>query len=632
MAFFAPSVLTPQRKRVSATGGGMFGVATRAGVRVTGENYCTLSSVWAARTVLCEGVLQLPLNLVRQTDARSREQVSGNQAHALLTTMPCPNMDAVTWFDLQVGYLVDRGNLFAEKQRDLLGKVVAYWPIHPSRIPPQNIIEAERDYPEYGIRQGEVVYLVRGDEGQCTPIPARDMLHIPGRGTGIKRTPAGVPYGIGVPDMMAGAESIGNMMAVERAAGSFFANGMSSRFVLQHPAKVSPEAAKHLREQWQQTYGGAENSGKAIITEEGMTVQLLSISPEAAQMISAREFTVREVARWYRLPPHMLADLGRATWGNIDAESLNYVVHSLMPWLVRLEKGFRRQLLEPEQWADHAFKFNVNGLLRGDYAARSAFYKEMFNIGVFSQNDIRALEDLNPIEGGDRYYVPTNNLTPIDRVDDAIDAKMKQPTPAAKDPQQKAAEDENRAELKALVQDSMEVTGALAEAGRDLGERADNALALVESRASDLAERQVRLADRERAFVERQRDASRATLQCVLTGLVKREIGELQRASKDCRSFAETVEKFYADKLPAVWDNALSPLVEMLGLCGVEFDVAGELASHVAASRGSLAEWESVQKPNENLAPWISSRVEAWSVRPAETTARIVPELEGVAA
>lgn len=612
------------------------GTSTRAGIRVDAELARTLSAYWAGRRVLSETIASLPLGFVELLDDGKRRSAGDDPLASMLGFEPCPGMDAMTWLDLLIGWQVDYGNAFAEIQRDQVGHPVALWPIHPSRIPPQNVVRngydtRKRYFPS--LPDGAAVYLVANDTGQFDPVPAADMLHVVGVAPGLKRTPSGIAYGMGVVE--AGAESLGVQVAVERSCGAFFRNGMSSRVALEHPARISKEAAGRLREGWQAIYGGSDSAYKTLILEEGMKASMLTVNPETAQLLATREFGGREVCRWLRLPPHVIGDLARATWSNIDAQQIDFVVYSLMPWLVRWERALRLQLLSPERRATYQFKFNVNGLLRGDYAARSAFYKEMFNIGVFSQNDVRALEDLDPIEGGDRYYIPTNNLTPSDRVDDMIDAKMKAPPPAADAPakaERLASLRKMQAEIIARVEDvrkgyadeDAERSVSLHTASIDAEERIAAAVDSIERRSSEWASRQADQSAAAAAFATAQRSAARATLLGALTGLASLETRTVKQAGKDYKSYGETVDRFYAEKFPAKAAEALSPLAGMCDSAGCPLDVAAFVAGHVSASRASLDGWDAVG--SQELAAWVAERADSWSGRPAEAAARLVPE------
>lgn len=371
---------------------------TSAGVAVNEEVALKYTAVWCATRILSESLAALPLNLFEVIGPRNKQKAEGHPLHQLLHDEPNPEQDSMVWFDQQMQALLNHGNAFAEKQ--MSGRnVQAIWPIHPTRIPRQNIKRNESHDPrsaEIG-KPGELIYWVNNDDGSKTPLPASRILHVPGvlTGNGL--------YGKGVIEW--GANAIGRAVATEEHAASFFRNGAVSNVVLKHPRTLSETKAKTLREQWQRVYGGSENHYKAVVLEDGMEAQAISYDAKQAAMIESSNFSITDISRLYRIPPHMLADLSRSTFNNVEASNLSFVIHSLIPWVVRFEKAFRRQLLTPQEKGRFKPTFNVTGLLRGDMKARAEFYTKLFNMGALSPDDIRELEGQNAVDGGDQYFV-----------------------------------------------------------------------------------------------------------------------------------------------------------------------------------------------------------------------------------
>lgn len=403
-----------------------------AGVPVNEDVALRYTAVWCATRILSESLAALPLNLFEVIGPRNKQKAEGHSLHRLLHDEPNPEQDSMVWFDQQMQALLNYGNAFAEKQ--MSSWVEALWPIHPSRIPRQNIHRNDSNDPrmaEVGARPGEIVYFVNNNDGTKTPIPASRMLHVTGvlSGNGL--------YGKGVIEW--GANAIGRAVATEEHVASFFRNGAVSNVVLKHPRTLSETKAAQLREQWQRVYGGSENHYKAIVLEDGMEAQTISYDARQAQMIEASSFSVTDISRLYRIPPHMLGDLSRSTFNNIESSNLSFVIHSLIPWVVRFEKAFRRQLLTPKEKGRFKPTFNVTGLLRGDMAARSEFYTKLFNLGALSPDDIRELEGQNSVEGGDQYFVrrdmiSLNNAGMIPTSDDAAHPADDMDEQAAEDP------------------------------------------------------------------------------------------------------------------------------------------------------------------------------------------------------
>ena len=200
--------------------------------------------------------------------------------------------------------------------------------------------------------------------------------------------------------------ALGSELAVENYGSAFFRNGAQPSGVLEHPG-VLKDPAK-IRENWTKVYGGANNAHRVALLEEGMTYKPISLPPEDSQFLSTRQFGVEEICRIFRVPPHMVQDLQRATYSNIEHQGIDFVQHTLMPWLVRFEQGLIKDVLLPDERDEYFPKFNVDGLLRGDYQSRMNGYATGFSNGFLSVNDIRGLENMDLIseeEGGDFHIV-----------------------------------------------------------------------------------------------------------------------------------------------------------------------------------------------------------------------------------
>jgi HK97 family phage portal protein len=197
-------------------------------------------------------------------------------------------------------------------------------------------------------------------------------------------------------------------LSQQQFAAKFYANGSRPSGVLEHPLKLGAEAATRLRENWSQVYAGSANAGKVAILEEGMKFNALTMPLEDAQFIETVRFSREQIAALFRVPPHMIGNLERATFSNIEQQSLEFAVYTLGPYLVKWEQAFANSLLMPSERAEYYFKFNMDALLRGDSKARSEAYAAARQWGWLSVNDIRELEDENPIPNGDIYLQPIN--------------------------------------------------------------------------------------------------------------------------------------------------------------------------------------------------------------------------------
>lgn len=375
---------------------GPAGRQVTSGVDVTHETAFNYSAVWAATRLLSGTISTLPRVLFREQDGR-KEKATGHPTYAMFRDTPNPEYGGVTFWEQVVNFSHNWGNMYAEIQRDGLGRVVRLWTIHPSRIPDRNI---RRD------DNGELVYHVRndGDLG-TTPIKRADMLHVPG---------ALSENGItGKSVIRVAAESIGMGLATEQHGAAFFGNGASPSMVMTHPKHLTPEAADNLRRSWSSTYDGPAKSGGVLVLEEGTTVTPITIPPEQAQFLETRQFNISEIARWYNVPPHLLRELSKSSFNNIESESLHFVKISIVPLVGRYEEECNRQLLTDGDRADgYFFKFMLRGLLRGDSESQTNAYQKMRDLGVYTVNDILGFEDMNPIgPEGDVRLVPTNMWT-----------------------------------------------------------------------------------------------------------------------------------------------------------------------------------------------------------------------------
>ena len=383
---------------------------TGSGINVSETFALQYAAVFCATRIISETVATFPLNLMQKT-GREKHIVEDDDRHQLLHSEPNPEQDSFVFFDQMLPNQINSGNAYAEIQRGTGGKIEALWPIHPSRIKIKRGNDFSNRSLPIGIGQEDIVYLHTEPSGGQRMIARSNMLHVPG-----VLSPDGIS-GRGIVEW--GAQSIGISLATEMHAGAFFRNGTNSNFVVTLPTK--PDDIPEMKREWAKVHGGSQNAYETIFLWGGIDVKTLSLSPEASQLLGTRQFNVNDIARWYRLPPHMLADLTRSSFSNIESENLSFVVHSMMPWITRWERALNRQLLtREERQAGMFWKFNVNSLLRGDTKARTEFYTKMFSVGALSPNMILELEDQNPVEGGDEHFVQVN-LIPLARADEFAD-------------------------------------------------------------------------------------------------------------------------------------------------------------------------------------------------------------------
>lgn len=350
------------------------------------------TAVYACVRILAETIAALPLQLYRYTPT-GKQRVFQHPLYHLLHDEPNPEMTSFVFRETLMSHLLIWGNAYAQIIRDGLGRVQSLYPLRPDKM------QVCRD------NSGRIYYLYTktSDEnpnikpyGQVR-LEKEDVLHIPGLGfDGL----------VGYSPIAMAKNAVGITMACEEYGASFFANGASPSGVLEHPG-VLKDPAK-VRDSWNAVYRGSNNAHKVAVLEEGMKYQQIGIPPEEAQFLETRKFQLNEIARLYRIPPHMIGDLDKSSFNNIEQQSMEFVKYTLDPWVIRWEQAMQKSLFLPEEKKQYFLKFNVNGLLRGDYQSRMTGYSIGRQNGWLSANDIREMEDMNPIadeEGGNLYLV-----------------------------------------------------------------------------------------------------------------------------------------------------------------------------------------------------------------------------------
>lgn len=365
----------------------IFGLPSYSGKAVTPENSIQVAGVWCSVKIIAETEASLPFQVFERMGDGSLRPANEHPLYSLLHDEPNPEMSAMDFRMAQTSQLALWGNCYARIARNGAGQVIALWPLA------SKFMQVKRD------NSGELVYKYRS--GQDEQIySASDILHV--------RTLSfdGVN---GISPIAQLANPVGLAMALEEFAGRFFGNGAIPAIALQHPGRLGPEATRNIRDSWKKLYGGSQHSHEVAVTEEGMTVQAIGIDPQKSQSVESRKFQVQEIARLYRIPPHMLADLERSSFSNIEQQSLEFVVYTLMPWLELWEQAVNRTLFSPADKQKYFCEHNVAGLLRGDIDSRYSAYSVGRQWGWLSVNDVRRLENMNPIGAeGDEYLVPLN--------------------------------------------------------------------------------------------------------------------------------------------------------------------------------------------------------------------------------
>lgn len=374
---------------------------TAAGKTVNERSAMQLTAVYACVRILAEGIAGLPLHLYKCGKNGSREKAVDHPLYFLLHDEPNPEMTSFVFRETLMTHLLLYGNCYCQIIRDGRGQVAALYPLMPNQM----LVDRDEKgqlYYTY-LRSGEEADTMK--KGTVYLLP-EDVLHIPA---------LGFDSLVGYSPIAMAKNSIGMGLACEEYGAKFFANGAAPSGVLEHPGTIKD--ITRLRESWNAIYGGSKNAGKVAILEEGMHYSSISISPNEAQFLETRKFQVDEIARIFHVPPHMIGDLERSTFSNIEQQSLEFVKYTLNPWVCRWEQALTRSLLSPKEKREYSIKFNVDGLLRGDYQSRMNGYAVGRQNGWMSANDIRELENMDKIseeQGGDLYLVNGNMIKMTD--------------------------------------------------------------------------------------------------------------------------------------------------------------------------------------------------------------------------
>jgi HK97 family phage portal protein len=383
------------------------GGRTASGVRVTPENALACAAYTACIRVISDGVSALPLHLYRRIASGGKEKAWDHPLYRLLHQQPNPWQTAQEFRDLMTALYLNYGASYAEIRAGARGPVSELWPLHPSRMKVERLEDGSLRYlyrepngRQTIYRQGQIFALRYHTEDGVTPMPTYRLFR----------------------------NVLGLAQALEAHAATYFGNGARPGVILESDNPIPVEAAERLREQWERMHRGPDRAFRTAVLPNGVKAHELSQSNEAAQMLESRQFAVTEICRVFRVPPHMVQDLSRSTYSNIEVQGTEFVQHCLLPHLKRWEAAISRDLIEDDEtyFAEH----NVNGLLRGDHASRAAFYVSALQNGWMTINEIREAENLNPIgAAGDQHFVQLN-MTTLDKIGQEPPVAEAEGTPA----------------------------------------------------------------------------------------------------------------------------------------------------------------------------------------------------------
>jgi HK97 family phage portal protein len=361
-----------------------------AGMVVNPATILTHATVWACARIISETIATLGWHVMNNKPDGTRERSLNDKLIRLLNSQANPEMTAFTWRETALLHAMIYGNHYSEIVRDGGGRPIELWPLDPVRTP---VTIKHND-------AGELRFCVSAEDYE-REIPAANMLHVHGLGSDGH-------YGLSV--LQLARRSIGSGLAMGEFGANFFANGAHVGIALKHPGKLSEQAKDYLKKSFNAAYSGPTNVAKTVVLEEGMELERLSMTMLDAQFLESRAFDVLEICRWFRVPPHKVADLQRATFSNIEHQAIEFVTDTILPWCRRLEQEVDIKLIGYGLQVTKSTRLNIDTLLRGDVMSRFNAYEKGRLGGWLSANDVRRLENMGPIENGDIYLQPMNYM------------------------------------------------------------------------------------------------------------------------------------------------------------------------------------------------------------------------------
>lgn len=371
----------------------LFGGTTDAGVQVSEQGSMRTSAVYGCVMLIAKTIGSLPLKVYRRKANGDSVEVPDTLPYYLLHDEPNPAMTSCAWREFLTANVLLGGNAYAAIGRNHANQVIDLFPIPSHAVTPERV-------------DGRNRYHVRLGDGTTEIIEQSDMIHVPGLGfDGVK--------GLSV-ITAAARQAVGLALATEQHGSKLFSNGARLGVVLKHPKTLSKDAQTRLKAQFDQQHGGLSNAFKSMVLEEGLDVTNISMTSEDAQFLETRRFQVEDIARFFGVPPHMIGHTDKQTsWGTgVEQNTLGFLIFTLLPWLTRFEQEFNRKLFPRSPFYA---QFKVQGLMRGDSAARSAYYASGHQNSWLTTNEIRRAEDLEPVPGGDTLFVQTN-LMPMQQL------------------------------------------------------------------------------------------------------------------------------------------------------------------------------------------------------------------------
>jgi len=368
-----------------------YGTPTATGIKVTEETALQTTAVYACVTLIAQTLAELPMQVFKRIPPRGKELAIDYHLYSLLHDAPNPEMPSFQMRETMQGHILLRGNAYAEIDWDeRTGRARGIWPLRPDKM------KLNRD-------KGKLYYIYTTPDSQEHILPSYRVWHIPGFGyDGL----------LGYTPMRLAREAIGLSLATENFGATLFSQGTHPGLIAKMPGKMSGQGSINLDRTLNERYAGLGKAHRLMVLEEGLTIEKIGINPDDAQFLETRKFQLNEICRFYRVPPHLVSDTAPSTsWGTgIEQQNIGFLQYTIQPWLTRWEQWAHMKLMGPEDRKKYFVEFLVQGLLRGDAKSRSEYYNQRFMVGSMSPNDIRAKENENPIDGGDKYYIPLNMI------------------------------------------------------------------------------------------------------------------------------------------------------------------------------------------------------------------------------
>jgi HK97 family phage portal protein len=537
-------------KRLWGSVGGSRSTASHESV--SEDSALNYSAVWCATRLLCGTGAALPLPVYSGRDTEDRTKDRAHRVHQILNGSPNPEQTAYNFRSVMWQWQVNWGNAHAEIVREgnePEGELVALWPLHPERVTPS------RD------ENGNLFYRVKNEAGKPPDdLEPWQMFHVPSLITydGL------IGHGV----IAHARECIGAGIAAEKYGANFFGGGGMPQVVIKHAGAWNADVRTAFKKEWEEIHSGADGSRVAVLGGGAEAVPL-SFSAQDSQFIESRQFDVEEVARWYGIPPHLLHHLLRATFSNVEELGINFVQYSLIPWLRIWEQCIWHKLLRPQEQQTHFAEHNVDALLRGNSAARAAFYQSLIPIGVMRRNEARKLENLDPVDGGDTFLVQ-GAMVPLDEEGMPVSKFV----------------NGDQSAQPSLTNDSEPAT-----TGRKV--------------LNDVAGRLNRIINHD------------------LGRFLTKETKAMASFAKKPDEFVQLVDRFYVDHTTIVRDE-MTETFGALGACGVPANVEQFVASWVNEGKAMMLDASGSAKPDELLTR-IQGAVESrtWTERPLRAAERV---------